>query len=914
VSSRSAASFCLDLLIVLRKAAHALAVAAMLAVFPLAASEFDPVVRPEEQLLILAVDLGRGNIHEGITVYVDGGDLLVPLLMLCEVLEIPVEGSVEEGVAKGWFRDPSRGFVLDMGRRLLAVEGREMSAEWGRLERHEDDIYVPLSAFKLWFDLEIEPQLRMSRLLLPEGQGLAVELRRERDRRWRSHERTRTGVLPREEPMPYRAPWLEWPTIDLSFGGDLSSDGAAMRADMVAQGAMLRSEARLSLNARLYDDGRSDTDLRLRFQRRFDNVDSLGWSVGDLFVNAIPAALPVMEGAGFSLGNWDESDVQGLLSTALRGDALSGWDVELYRDDELLDFVRVGDDNVYRFEAVPLVPGLNVFRIVLYGPDGQRQEDLRKVLVGEGALPAGSRRWRAYWLWPRKRVFDIGATRSEQDVPPIFGLGYTHALSTHWGVAADLIAADPLDDHETLLSLRLRGGFSGVLSEAQLLVDGAGRRGSRAALQLIGERSDAVIEMQRSSGIWSPARDPRYAGEIVDEAIRARLNSRWVRGWPITIDVSQQKFAASGAKDQWRRRVASMRIARSWLGWDTAMQYELSQDGGSILQRRINGILSYRKSGWDIGGQWSFDVSPQRLLRIVQFGAGWTGQSGLRLRSSLIRQRNGSSATDEWRDRVEVGMGLRTSRWSFGISGAHGRNEGNRFAFTMSTSLQRTHSGWRADSRPGAATATVEARVFLDADGDGIYDSGEVPLQGVTFSSGFGQQAINSDVEGWARLERLPANQPVSIRLRGETLGDPFRFPLHESRVVKLPPGAVIRLDYPVVVSSEIDGMVYLETSVGRREASNVALEAISADGRVFRTSTAFDGAYLFERLPPGSYTLRVASDQLQRLGLCAPGDRSVSLAHDDEGHVATVDLVLRKRGSADAGSEKDACQVPRAD
>lgn len=885
----------------------------MSAVGPLVAREFSPVARPDEQLLILAVDLGRNNLHEGITAYVDGADLLVPLFALCEVLEMPVEGSVEEGTAKGWFRDPSRRFVLDLGRRLLAIDGREMNAEWERLEQHEDDIYVPLSAFRVWFDLEIEPQLRMSRLFLAEGQGLAIEQRRERDRRWRAHERMRTSAESQESPVPYRAPWLSWPTIDLTVGGDLSPDGVATRVGMIAQGALLRGDARLLLNVRRYDDGRSDSDLRFRLQRRFDEQDTPEWSVGDLFVNAVPGALPVMEGAGLSFGNWDETDVQDVLSTSLRGEAMGGWDVELYRDEELLDFVRVGEDNVYRFDSVALAPGLNVFRIVLYGPDGQRQEELRKVLVGDGALPSGSRLWRAYWLWPRRSVFDIDPQALGPESPPILGLGHAHALSARWSITTDLIAADPLGDHDALLSLRLRGGFSGLFSETQLLLDDAGRHGARAAVQLVGDRNDAFVEMQRSAGLWSPARDPRYAGEIVDQAVRARWNSRWLRGWPLAIEFTQQRLVISEAAERQRRRIARMRIARSWRGLDSALLYEISEEGASLLQRRINGLLSYRKSRWDIGGQWSFDVSPRRELRTVQFGVGWTGQSGLRLRSSFVRQRSGFSATADWSDRLELGVGWRTSRLSFGLSAVHGRGQGDRIAFSMSTSLQRSHSGWRADSRPGASTAAVEARVFLDADGDGAYDSGETPLQGVTFSSGFGQQAIQSDADGWVRLGRLPANQSVSIRLRGDTLGDPFRFPIYESRVVKLPPGTVIKLDYPVAVSSEIDGMVYLETSAGRREASNVVLEATSAEGRVWRATTAFDGAYLFERLPPGVYRLRVATDQLQRLGLCAPAERSVPLGQGGEGDVATVDWVLRKRSAADPRGGEEFCRaVPK--
>jgi hypothetical protein len=55
----------------------------------------------------------------------------------------------------------------------------------------------------------------------------------------------------------------------------------------------------------------------------------------------------------------------------------------------------------------------------------------------------------------------------------------------------------------------------------------------------------------------------------------------------------------------------------------------------------------------------------------------------------------------------------------------------------------------------------------------------------------------------------------------------------------------------------------------GKREAaSNVEVELVDASGKVVnKTTSSYDGFFLFELVPPGIYTIRIAEEQMQRLG-----------------------------------------------
>jgi hypothetical protein len=55
---------------------------------------------------------------------------------------------------------------------------------------------------------------------------------------------------------------------------------------------------------------------------------------------------------------------------SFRGELPPGWEVELYRGAELLAYAQSRADGLYEFLDVPLLFGLNVFRLELYGPQG----------------------------------------------------------------------------------------------------------------------------------------------------------------------------------------------------------------------------------------------------------------------------------------------------------------------------------------------------------------------------------------------------------------------------------------------------------------------------------------------------------------------------------------------------------------
>jgi len=73
-----------------------------------------------------------------------------------------------------------------------------------------------------------------------------------------------------------------------------------------------------------------------------------------------------------------------------------------------------------------------------------------------------------------------------------------------------------------------------------------------------------------------------------------------------------------------------------------------------------------------------------------------------------------------------------------------------------------------------------------------------------------------------------------------------------------------------------------------------IARGAYEAGVTVATTRTASDGFYTISSIRPGRYVLRIAPDQLTRLGLSVDRDASIA-AKPDGGFINGIDFVVRR-------------------
>ncbi len=269
------------------------------------------------------------------------------------------------------------------------------------------------------------------------------------------------------------------------------------------------------------------------------------------------------------------------------------------------------------------------------------------------------------------------------------------------------------------------------------------------------------------------------------------------------------------------------------------------------------------------------------------------------------------------RQRYAIGMvgsketllttGLNKSLGSYGLGLSASYSSRGEFAVGLqlfiATSREPRQGQWRFDARPKADSGATSVRVFLDDNANGVMDAGEEPIENVALTVNGSRALVRTDAAGIALLDRLPIRQHVDIAVDTQTLEDPYWVPQRKGVRMVPRPGHVAELDFPVVLTSEIDGTVYQVEKTAKRGLGDMAIELLDLDRKVLSTiKSSSDGYYIVPAVVQGRYYLRISPEQLKQFDLIDPGERDISILPDGK-FINGVDFLLSRNP---AGSVPD--------
>jgi hypothetical protein len=220
-----------------------------------------------------------------------------------------------------------------------------------------------------------------------------------------------------------------------------------------------------------------------------------------------------------------------------------------------------------------------------------------------------------------------------------------------------------------------------------------------------------------------------------------------------------------------------------------------------------------------------------------------------------------------WRWMVLVAPKLVRTRLASSLSGPMNlsRQAQERHAMSAQHVQGMTVSGgasfdgraWHFAADRLADHATVEARVFLDRNGNGVLDASDTPLPDVVLSTGSHRQA--SDVKGIARISGVNGREPVDVAIDVSTLEQPCWVVATESRRLQFAAAHIRRVDFPVQRGTLVEGRL----ASGMQDSSRPLPENItlvSSRGRRVIVDLHSDGWFSTPALVPDEWTVVVGS------------------------------------------------------
>lgn len=847
-------------------------------------------------LLLFQLRLDNQTLADDFIAYELQDELLLPLGELARLLTLGITVDPRSRIASGFVLREDRLFRLEPQSETVVSEGVRQPVERRLLRWIDGDLYVPARLLQQWLPLGLLVDRNTLTLAVAPRERLPIQARLERERLAGRLGR-RGGASDVDRGYPRAAPdyrLASVPFIDQTLGlqvnGGNGNQSSSWAYSAFVTGDLLGMEASAYVSS---SSSRTRPDARLTLQRHDPDATLLGplrarsVALGQVSLPALSNVLRGSSGDGLVLGNRPLNQPSSYGLQTFRGDLPPGWDVTLYFNDALIAFQTSRPDGLYEFADQPLVYGVNEFVLVFNGPLGQTRVERQTFILDQTLTRPGE------WTYQLGSVRGAnGGQRSSLLLEA--GLRDNLAGSAAW---VQLPGATPAAAAQDYLQLGLRASTLGMLLSGQwvqgpqatnLLELGLRTRLGRFALDL----THTTVGDGFVSDTFAASSDP------VASRLRARISGSVPLGerlrLPLGLDLRQDRSRAGLRSDG-----ASARLSLNLLGTSFTQSFDYSANdtlaGGrnSSLTGALQ--LSRRVAGIGLSGQLAQQWRPQRQISSVAISADKNFSDTTRMNLGVLHS-VASRVTS-----YSAGLNHRFGHLGVGVSGRVSSTGDWGLGVQLFMALGRDpHSGrWRADWQPMAAAGAVSARAWVDANGNGLFDADEEPVQNACFGlNGGSRHPSCTDADGLAYLSRLSPRAYLDLALDAATLEDPQWVPTQPGVRLLPRPGKVLALDFPVVLTGEIDGTVFLQDGGRTRGIGNALLELVDAQGEVVAsTRSASDGYYIVPAVRPGSYRLRVSPEQLQSLGLQPVAEQAIRMNADGD-FLNGVDFTLQTRAA----------------
>ena len=825
--------------------------------------DLDYVERSEDSQLIVELLVDDDILDPGVVVYMLDEDILVPLSVFTELLGFPIEIDTATGNAQGWFIKPDNKFSLEYPYKKITLGNKEESVGNGIAELHLDDIYVSTALISQWFPIGLSFNYNELRLYMTAREDLPFQQRAKRRARWQSAklDQTKPGVEI-EGPiirLPHRI--LSAPAIQMndsftytkSSGGDRSS---ASSHSFQAQGDLLNMDSRLGFSyIRTPDDGNEIQNFNFNLSRQDFDGKMLGKlkatevSLGDVSALSFPLTGGGAQGRGITIDNRPFNYVRDPSNFRVTGFAPVGWDVEVYQDQSLLDFQTVDVSGQYDFETLALREGFNLFRIVLYGPNGEREERTQRFYLGQNMVDPGQFIYEFSALQSSTPLFDFSTSRAAptpHTVSMLGEYGLNKNLSIYGGVFDGPLSSDTLRGFGTGVNLSATHAFSQI----NYFRDESG--GASSSVTVTGNLTEDIALTGNHT-----------VHKNYDPGMRSTLSESSVQySQTISIDGMPGAGYTLGAKKEkdeggTQTTTYSNRLSAGFFGLNVSNDLDYKTFSTSA-QNTWNGQLTlrYRSPIGTLRGRLDYALQPEALLTGSDMQLQNQIGKNLFMNTTLTSQWSGTKSHAlamglDWRmDKLRLGFDTSAS-----TTGE--RRAGVNFAYNF---IPRALYGDYEISGLGSdiSSGRVIIKPFLDKNQNGTWDKDEPLLSDVTFKNMLRGTKAQSGKDGAALLSGLSPNIVNKITIDSKTLPDIYMSPASETINILGKSGVNGPVYFPVTQLGEISGnLTTLDVDGAEIALSDVQILLLDADEKVVGEAySESDGFYTLPSLPMGKYEL----------------------------------------------------------
>ncbi|WP_339771921.1 SPOR domain-containing protein [uncultured Paraglaciecola sp.] len=896
-----------------------------------------PVAKPQQESVIQSQASSRFSAGEELFLSLNIGKLYladvyaiksnkqaqISLQTLFETLDFPIQfftSSYDNSFptdlananygASGWFIKQDNTFELQLptmpeGVISVAVKGQTYQLDSHDFTLTEDgDIYVEAEIIGLWMGLDFEFDFANLALDISSSVPLPIEQRLARQQRSVNRTGGRSeAVLPMLESS---YDMLSVPLVDVQLGTTIDSDRNSSRY------SILGNHDFAYLNSQFFVAGNDQdelSDVRLTLSKESLTGNLLGplratqVQFGDITPVNVGIGATASQSRGFSLTNSKLAQINDNKTINLTGDIQLGWDVELYRNGILVDQQMSLQNGRYEFNDVDLLFGDNQFELIMYGPQGQIESKTEQYFITSNSVEQGEGQYRFSITDVGKSLFGISTETASQApgvlLTGVYNRGITDWFSLNAGVSS-LLADEGEDKQYFSLGTNL-ALFDRVLLDAIVQIDQDNdTRANLGARTRIGDTAlsiDYIMDESRYN-----TADPTQADDDnsrLYQQFAFNMSGQLYRGSSIGVNY-QNKWRHTTVKNGANTDLFSNQLSiNSRLLYVSHELNWLKVDDEGLTEEVFSGTLRLQKSFGRVFTRLNaiYSIKPTSQLEQVSTELYMPLTTELQSQLEIIYY----PQLDDYR--AKLGLNWQHDLFYFTADTEYDKDGDWSIGLNMRFSFGYDPLGdqYFMNRRSMANSGAMAVRVFEDLNLNGQFDVDEPLIENAKIKALQNYRHGTTDETGVAMLSSMTNNVRTDIVLDRRSLEDPFLINAIPGVSVTPRAGHLDVLDFPVVQSGELEGVVYVSNASGDEEVATYAPIRLfdSKGNEVKSTVTEFDGYYLFTDLLPDEYKMRIDGSYLDKKNLRAGKAVEVSLASAGE-IVNGADFTLQEREAAE--------------
>ncbi|MDP3360029.1 MAG: hypothetical protein Q8S41_11865 [Lutibacter sp.] len=552
------------------------------------------------------------------------------------------------------------------------------------------------------------------------------------------------------------------------------------------------------------------------------------------------------------------------------------WTVELYINDALVDYTQADASGLYIFK-VPIVYGYTTLKLKFYGPLGEERIEEKTMNTPYTFMPAGV------------LEYNVSGGILEDDESSNFGRG-----EVNFGINR---------------FVTIGGGMEYLSS----IADNPLIPFANVAFQPF---TKMVVNME-------------YAHNV---SLKGLLNYYFGRSAFLEIDYSKYvegQEATLNKTNEERKARLSLPFKISRISATTKLsfnQYVYDAFNFNQVDALISGRYKNYSANASVASNWINNKDPFMTSTVVLSGK---MRNGLTIRPSLqynITENNMMRIRAEVEKRVtkmsfsasyerNIQYGTDNLFFSFKYDLPYARTGfsssyyNNRFSFSESAQGSLAFGAGNELVHLGNNSALGKGGIllypFLDINQNGIMDTNEpmVKLSKVRVSGG---KATYNNKDFVVKIPDLNAFINYNIEFSDTDLDNISWQFKHKTYQVLIDPNQYKKVEIPILVMGEVNGMVAMQTNIDKAGQGRITLHIVDQKGnKVAETLSESDGYFSYLGLKPGNYSVKIDPEQLRKLNYqSSPKNQTFTIEKSEEGTIINgISFVLK---ALESESEKD--------